>query len=387
MTLRPSLQTLRVTALLLAPTLLLLPAGCGPKDSPSTARRTAPRAQDERPYVAPSQRGVASLDLREGKRLIRAAQWPQALAWFDRAAKTHPKDSRPLFYRGVCLYNLKRVGPALAAYRGASKLRPQFFELWNNYGTVLLVTGHSKAAVRALGNAVRIQPRSADGWLNLGLAYREARDLPAATRAFGKAADLAPRRFTHQLAYADSLRMLHRYRAAVSVYQRAVRLRPKDVSTRLGLAVSQARAGQRAAAAKSLAEVLRLRPASLQIRKAVGLVHYLMKDFVAAEQVFSALVRKAPTRADYLLLHGRVLLKLGRSAAALKVLAKARRLAKPATARARRQLKHLEFYLAEAYRLRRRCRKAKPLYRSYLAKVPAGVLAKEAKEHLKRCPK
>lgn len=356
----------------------LLAAACGPKDDGGPSRTTPRPAppEDERPFVTP--RSAAGPDLDEGKRHIRAGSFAAALAFFEAAVKQHPTDSRPAFYRAVCLYNLKRSQEAVQAYLTAAKLKPPFYELFLNLGSALIVTNQPKRAVRALERALQFQPRAADAWLNLGVAHEEAKDLPAAARALEKAVTYGPTRADTHLALADVLRKMGRHAAAAKAYAEADQRAPGDLYTLLGMAVSLAKSNQGPAAEQALAKARKIKPGSLRVLMAAGLIYGMLGRHAEAAKAYAEALKQKADHPGLLLLLGRAELETRRFAAALAALQKAK-------AAGRGKLPTVDFWLAEAHRRAGRCAKAKPLYRAFLKTTPKGALADQAAAHLKRC--
>lgn len=359
----------------------LVAAACDPPRGTEDPRRAAKPDDgqgDERPFVPP--KGTGEPDLAEGKNLIRSGSWEAALKWFEEAVKRNPEDSRPAFYKAVCLYNLKRHKDALEAYIAASRLKPAFFELWLNLGTVLIVTEQPKKAIGALEQALRFRADSADAWLNLGVAHEENKDLPAAARALEKAVTHGPSRADTHLALADVLRKLGRYEAAAKAYAEADQKRPDDLYTLLGMAVSLARSNQGAEAEKTLGRARTLQPQALQVHMAAGLVFTLLGRHAEAERAYATALAIKPDQPQILLLRGRALLELKKLADAVKTLERSRTLGGA-------RLPAASFWLGEAHRRAGRCALAKPLYSAYLEAVPEGPEADQAKAHLRRCQK
>ncbi len=353
--------------------LLLVCAGCPPKKDPDTPRRQS--NANEQPYVAPRGQGAAvEADLRQGKTLVKSGQWRAALKAFEAVAKKYPKDSRPHYYVGVCLINLKQAKAAIAAYRRGVKRRPHFFELWNNLGTALLVARKPGQAVRPLEHAVKLQPKDYSGWLNLGLAYEGAGKLPKAARALERAAEIMPTNANTHLALADVLRKLGRHAAALKRYDETVRRRPRDVYAHLGAVMMLTRLNREADALARLAKA-GTGPRIFAVR---GMVLMHFKRWAKAEAAFINAYKGKPAHPGYVLMIGRARLAGKRYRQAVVSFKLAQKIAKG-------RLHSANFYLAEAYRKQGKCRLAKPLYRKFMNAVKTGKRATEAAAHLKRC--
>lgn len=71
---------------------------------------------------------------------------------------------------------------ALAQYRAATRLRPDFLDLRNKLARALIEVGDLAAARQELEEVLRLNPEYADARVNLGLAYYRAGDEEAASR-------------------------------------------------------------------------------------------------------------------------------------------------------------------------------------------------------------
>ncbi len=90
------------------------------------------------------------------------------------------------------LLDLKKPAEAVASYREALRIDPQFVDALSNLGLALLGTGQAAEAVVCCRQALRINPRHAISHNNMALAHlREAR-LAEAAAGFEEALELKP---------------------------------------------------------------------------------------------------------------------------------------------------------------------------------------------------
>ena len=85
---------------------------------------------------------------------------------------------------GNALRNAGAPQRALASFRRAIELAPDFALAYNNLGSLLHGQGHDDVAERWFAEAVRIDPRLGEAHFNLGVVRQKKHDLPGAERAF-----------------------------------------------------------------------------------------------------------------------------------------------------------------------------------------------------------
>src|SRR5262249_55396532 len=89
--------------------------------------------------------------------------------------------------RGVGLYYRGALDAALAAFRRAVELLPDYAEAHNNLGLVLSRMGQEEEATRAFQEALRIDPAMAEVYNNLGFMYHTTGKFDRAVQMFGQA--------------------------------------------------------------------------------------------------------------------------------------------------------------------------------------------------------
>ncbi|HET7343754.1 MAG TPA: tetratricopeptide repeat protein [Methylomirabilota bacterium] len=81
---------------------------------------------------------------------------------------------------------------ALACFRKAASIRPDYSHAWHNAGVAQTQLGQLPAALASYERALDLDPDNADGWLNLGLVRDSLGDRPRALEAYQSALRLRP---------------------------------------------------------------------------------------------------------------------------------------------------------------------------------------------------
>ena len=160
---------------------------------------------------------------------------------------------------GNLYLRLGRVEEAVAAYRQAVKLDPQFASAWVNLADAWRAQGREDEVEATLRKGLARLPRSADLLHALGLAQVRKGDRTAALASLAQAARLAPERSRYSYVWAVALHSAGRSGEALKVLREADKRHPYDVAL-LGTLVSIERetgdANAALAHARKLAEVL-----------------------------------------------------------------------------------------------------------------------------------
>ena len=93
---------------------------------------------------------------------------------------------------GVVLKARGRLREAIAAYRRAIELKPEFVDPYQNLGNALREDGQADAAANAYRRLIQFRPNSADAHNSLGNALRDAGHLQEAIAAYKEAIRLKP---------------------------------------------------------------------------------------------------------------------------------------------------------------------------------------------------
>ncbi|KVC61062.1 hypothetical protein WI73_30000 [Burkholderia ubonensis] len=161
-------------------------------------------------------------------------QFPAGIALMERSIALR---ADPVYLNnfGNMLRAHGRLDDAIASYRRAVELKPDYAEAHSNLGNALRDAGDPHAAMLSCAQALALRPDYAQAFNNLGNALRDQDELDAAARAYDKSIALEP-------AYADAhynrgnvCRAQGRLDDAVRCYRRAVELQPELHQAHLSL--------------------------------------------------------------------------------------------------------------------------------------------------------
>jgi superkiller protein 3 len=159
-------------------------------------------AQTNSPPSKPKPRAVTPPEqapdaLQEAEALLQKQQYPQAEDKLQGQASAQAKNPQFWFDLGFAQSHQGKTQDAVAAYRKAVELMPDWFEANLNLGIDLARSGNSAAAVPILKHAVELKPASGGqqalsrAWVSLAQASEES-DPKSAAAAYEKAAELNP---------------------------------------------------------------------------------------------------------------------------------------------------------------------------------------------------
>jgi hypothetical protein len=127
---------------------------------------------------------------------------------------------------GTNLQDQGRVAEAVAAYRRAVELKPDFADAHNNLGTALQDLGRIAEAGACYRRALEFQPNFAEAHSNLGNVYKAQGSLAEAIACYRRALHLAPELADAHNNLGAALEQQGNLSEALVAYEQAVRLRP-----------------------------------------------------------------------------------------------------------------------------------------------------------------
>ena len=153
-----------------------------------------------------------------------------AIAAFRKALRINPEYAKAWYNLGVTYYGLERYGDTIAAYRKALRINSEFVIAWDNLGVAYDDLGRYDDAIAAYREALRINPEHANAWNNLGYAYGNLDRHDDAIAAYREAlrinSEYASAWYNLGLAYAS----LKRYDDAIATAHEAVRINPNHTN-------------------------------------------------------------------------------------------------------------------------------------------------------------
>jgi general secretion pathway protein A len=244
----------------------VLPAGTerveSPRPDPPVPAAREPEAGEapppSAPLAPPSRAATAADRLELGAHLARSGQLDEAIAAFREAVLLEPDYVNALFNLGVALLEKGEPLDAVAALRKATALAPDHGLAHRTLGIALRQSGDLAAAAAALRRAVDLSPMDAVALRHLANVLRESGEVDEAVAATRKAVTLDPGNASllHELGFA--LRTAGRLEEAAIAFQQAIDLDRDFALAHYSLGVTLLDMGHRDAAEKEIAEASRL---------------------------------------------------------------------------------------------------------------------------------
>ena len=169
-------------------------------------------------------------------------QYDAGIALMQRSLVERP-DASYFNNLGNMLRECGRLDDAIAHYRRAVALRPDYPEAHNNLGNALRDAREPSAAMASCARAIELRPGYAEAYNNLGNALQDLGEHDAAAASYGKAV-------AHNAQYAQAysnlgnvLRAQDKLDAAADAYRRALALQPGFRVAHQGLSATLIAAG------------------------------------------------------------------------------------------------------------------------------------------------
>ena len=137
---------------------------------------------------------------------------------------------------GNVLKNKGELNEAIATYRQAIALDPDYREAHSALCVALMAQGKIEEAIAVCRNAIALRPDNPDNYLNLGLALYAQRNFDEAIVAFRTAIVHAHNYAAAYLSLGNALRETHRYDEAICAYGAAIASKPDYPAAHLNLA-------------------------------------------------------------------------------------------------------------------------------------------------------
>ena len=162
--------------------------------------------------------------------------------------------------RGVAYYQHGRLDEAVAAYREALEINPNFALAHNNLGIALAAQRKTSEAVEQYEEALRLVPDYPEAHNNLGKALVLLGDVDGAVAHYQAALALQPDSVTTRRNLAEALETAGKPDEAVTQYEQLLLMRPDDADTCRSLGMLLAAQDRMEAAADYFRKDVLLRP-------------------------------------------------------------------------------------------------------------------------------
>jgi len=164
-------------------------------------------------------------------------QYDAGLALMERSLAERP-DASYFNNLGNMLRECGRLDDAIAHYRRAVALRPDYPEAHNNLGNALRDARDPAEAMQSCSRAIELRPGYAEAYNNLGNVLQDLGELDAAAASYGKAIAFHPVYAEAHSNLGNVLRAQERHADAIVHYRRAIELNPALRVAHRGLAIA-----------------------------------------------------------------------------------------------------------------------------------------------------
>ena len=163
----------------------------------------------------------------------------RAIASYRRALELKPDFADAHYNLGIALKDQGALDQAIASYRRALELRPDFAAAHNNLGAAFKEQGKLDEAIACYRRVLDLRPDFADAHNNLGAAFKEQARPDEAIACYRRALELRPDFPEAHSNLGIALEDQGKPDEAIACYRRALELRPEfvEVHNRLGMAL------------------------------------------------------------------------------------------------------------------------------------------------------
>lgn len=257
-----------------------------------TVKKPTPRpAPKPRPGTKPapdnSEQVDDALKLADDER--QAGRDEAAERGYQLAAKLAPSDPRPYLGLGHLSYNQRKYTDAEKWYTRAAGLSRGDSEPLARLAFTYAEMQRLDEAVAAARRSVAAQPDNYYGYLALGWVLAQRHNSTEAEAAYQKSISLAPQPMA--LLHIELARVLgeqRRYNDAATEAKQAVDIDGRNYSARFNYALYLQKLGQLSPSAQQYLEAIRLNPKDGAPHSNVGLIYYMVENFAAAREHWSA---------------------------------------------------------------------------------------------------
>jgi protein O-mannosyl-transferase len=190
--------------------------------------------------------------------------------WQDTVAKA-PRNERARNCLGLALADDERLEEAIAQYRKALEIDPDYAEAHTNLGMALAACGRLNEAIASYLKALEINPNVAKAHNNLGNALDSSGKPDEAMPHFERAVELDPNLAEARNSLGNALREHGRVDEAMLQYEKALEIRPDYDSAHNNLGIALAGLGRLDEAIIHFRKAIETKPNSAPAQNNLGL--------------------------------------------------------------------------------------------------------------------
>ncbi len=189
-----------------------------------------------------------------------SAKYHDLITLYQATLTQNPQCWMAEYNLGLALKNQGQLDQAIAHYRRAINIWPDYVEAHYNLGGAYIEKGEIDEALAEYRRAIEIRPEEADSHNNYGSALRELKQFDQAEAEYKRALSLRPQYLEARLNLGSLLLQRGRTAEAITNLETARRLQPNDATTRVTLALALMKNGQTGEAAAELNRAVQLAP-------------------------------------------------------------------------------------------------------------------------------
>ncbi len=189
-----------------------------------------------------------------------SAKYHDLITLYQATLAKNPKCWMAEYNLGLALKNQGQLDQAIAHYRRAIDIWPDYVDAHYNLGGAYIEKGEIDEALAEYRRAIEIRPDEADSHNNYGSALRELKQFDQAEAEYKRALSLRPQYLDARLNLGSLLLQRGRTAEAIANLETARRLQPNDAATRVTLAFALIKNGQAMQAVAELNRALQLAP-------------------------------------------------------------------------------------------------------------------------------
>jgi protein O-GlcNAc transferase len=220
-----------------------------------------------------------------GNELAALKKPDEAIAAFRQAIALRPDFVEAHFALGIVLVNQRRYGEAIDAYRSVIGLRPDAPEPHFNIAIALTASGHPRDAVASYRHAIALRPDFSEAYLNLGVLLRELGEAEEAIALSRRALAVRPDFPAMQFNLGVTLAAQGRRPEAITAYREAIALKPDFPEPYCGLGLALVAEMRLEEAVAAYRQAVALRPDFFEAYQNLGVA---LRDLGRAEEAIEA---------------------------------------------------------------------------------------------------
>ena len=225
----------------------------------------------------------------------------EAVACYRRALELKPDYAEAHNNLGNALKDQGKLDEAVACYRRALELKPDYAEAHNNLGNALKDQGKLDEAVACYRRALELKPDYAEAHNNLGVALKDQGKLDEAVACYRRALELKPDYAEAHNNLGNAFKDQGKLDEAVACYRRALELKPDFAEAHNNLGNALKDQGKLDEAVACYRRALELKPDYAEAHNNLG---NALKDQGKLDEAVACYRRALELKPDYAEAHG-----------------------------------------------------------------------------------